>query len=76
MGPGDLLLLYTDGVSEALNPERHEYGEERMKSLFWGKIPGSAVEAIERMRNDVKIFARGAQQSDDITILAIRREQE
>jgi phosphoserine phosphatase RsbU/P len=74
MGPGDLLLLYTDGVSEALNPERQEYGEERMKSLFWDAIPAAAAEAIERMRDDVKLFARGAQQSDDITILAIRRD--
>ena len=76
MGPGDLLLLYTDGVSEALNPERQEYGEDRMKSLFWGELPASASEALERMRTAVKVFARGAQQSDDITILAIRRERE
>ena len=73
MEPGDLLLLYTDGVSECLNPEREEYGEERLRALFSGSRDVSAAEAVDRTQQDLLGFARGAQQSDDITMLAIHR---
>lgn len=74
MEPGDLLILYTDGVSEALNANREEYGEARLRRLFEGGHAPSAVAAMERLRGDVLEFTRGAAQSDDITILAVRRE--
>jgi sigma-B regulation protein RsbU (phosphoserine phosphatase) len=70
---GDLLVLYTDGVSEALNVEREEYGEERLRALFESDRECSAAGAIERLREDVLAFTSGAPQSDDITILSLRR---
>jgi sigma-B regulation protein RsbU (phosphoserine phosphatase) len=70
---GDLVVLYTDGVSECLDPERQEYGEERLQSLFIESRDLSADEAITRTHDDLLRFARGAQQSDDITLLVLRR---
>lgn len=73
MSPGDLLMLYTDGVSEAMSVDSEEYGEARMRALFKECRADSATEALERLRGDVLEFTRGARQSDDITILAVRR---
>ena len=73
--PGDLLVMYTDGVSEALNPEREEYGEDRLCALFADGHAMPAADALARARADVLAFARGAQQSDDITLVVVRREE-
>lgn len=70
--PGELFLLYTDGVNEAVNPQLEEYGEERLLACVNG-CPGAAPEQIiNAIRSEVRSFANGAQQSDDITILALR----
>lgn len=74
MEPGDLLILYTDGVSEAFNAKLEEYGEGRMRDLFTGNPVESAEEAVDRLRSDLLAFTAEAPQSDDITILAIRKE--
>jgi sigma-B regulation protein RsbU (phosphoserine phosphatase) len=73
MSTGDLLLLYTDGVSEAFNAGLEEYGEARLKALFSGDCVISAAQAVERLREDVFAFAGEARQSDDITIVALRK---
>lgn len=70
---GDLLVMYTDGVSECLDPEREEYGDHRLQSLFRHDRDVPADDAIARIHEDLVRFARGAQQYDDITILVIRR---
>jgi phosphoserine phosphatase RsbU/P len=71
--PGDLVVLYTDGVSECLDPDRQEYGEQRLQSLFVESREISAEDAIELTHRDLLRFARGAQQSDDITLVVLRR---
>lgn len=73
LDPGDLLVLYTDGVSEALDPQRQEYGAERLCDLFDHDRNLSAQQAIERAKEDLVLFTRGASQSDDITLLVVRR---
>lgn len=73
MSTGDLLLLYTDGVSEAFNAGLEEYGEARLKALFTGDCVISAAQAVERLREDVFAFTGEARQSDDITIVALRK---
>jgi len=74
MEPGDLLILYTDGVSEAMSVASEEYGEARLRRLFGDRRAGSAAEAVDALRSDILEFTRGAAQSDDITIVAIRRQ--
>ena len=71
---GDTLLLYTDGVTEAVDIDNKEYGEERLETLL-GNISSQTdcQQMIARVKADVKAFAGEAEQSDDITLLAIKR---
>ena len=72
--PGELFFLYTDGVTEAEDPERRQFGEERLESLLARKGHGArASQWIARVETAVREFARGRPQLDDITCLALRR---
>jgi len=70
--PGEMLLLYTDGVTEAQNSARSFYGESRLKQALASHTPSDAKAAIEVVRDDVRRFVAGAEQFDDITLLAVR----
>ena len=70
---GDTLLLYTDGVTEAVDPDYEEYGEERLEALLKNTPQADCQQLIDAVKADVKVFANGAEQSDDITLLAIKR---
>ena len=70
---GDTLLLYTDGVTEAVDPDYNEYGEERLEALLKNTSQVDCQQLIDAVKADVKVFANGAEQSDDITLLAIKR---
>ena len=70
IAPGDILLLYTDGITEAMNPGGELYGEERLDSLArqdYG-TPRALVDAVVA---DVRRHSATAPQSDDITLLAV-----
>ena len=70
--PGDTLFLYTDGVTEAMDGEMNPYEEQRLEK-FLGMRNGSSIqELIKGSFVDLKFFANGAPQADDITILALR----
>jgi serine phosphatase RsbU (regulator of sigma subunit) len=71
--PGDLLLLYSDGVTEALNPAEEEFGEERLVELVsgLGDVPAAAV--VEAIRSAVENWAAGHPAADDVTVVAVRR---
>ena len=77
---GDILYLYTDGVTEAMDPEENFYGEDRLRQLlsFGREYPHPSrecgiVQAIcETVSKDLADFVQGAEQSDDITMLCIR----
>ncbi len=70
--PGELFLIYTDGVNEAINPELEEFGEARLINCVNRSISGTAEDIIHSVRDEVHSFSNGAPQSDDITMLAIR----
>lgn len=70
--PGELLLLYTDGVNEAVNPALEEYGEQRLLTCVKSYPAGTPEQIIHAIRAEVQTFANGAPQSDDITMLALR----
>ena len=73
LGPGDLLLAYTDGVTEAMNAAGDFYGEERLMALLSGLPPGfSARGTIERILDDLRRFLAGVDAGDDITLVAVR----
>jgi phosphoserine phosphatase RsbU/P len=72
--PGDLFFLYTDGVTEAEDPEARQFGEDRLEGLLAKKGHGaSASQWTARIEAAVRAFARGRSQFDDITCLALRR---
>ena len=69
---GDALVLFTDGVSEAMSTESEEYGEERLEGVIGRSAGESAGEILEAIHRDVLLHATGAQQSDDITMMVLR----
>ena len=72
--PGDLFFLYTDGVTEAEDPDALQFGEDRLEGLLAKKGHGaSASQWTARIEAAVREFARGRSQFDDITCLALRR---
>lgn len=70
---GDTLLLYTDGVTEAINSGDEEFGEQRLLAVLAQLTGNSSQDIIERIKACVSDFAGEAEQSDDITLLAIKR---
>jgi sigma-B regulation protein RsbU (phosphoserine phosphatase) len=73
LAPGDTLVLYTDGVTDAADPGQGLFGEERVRACFAEGSGATATDSVERLLGQVRAFAAGAAQSDDITILALRR---
>jgi sigma-B regulation protein RsbU (phosphoserine phosphatase) len=72
--PGDTLLAYTDGVTEARNPRGNLYGERRLMSLIADRAYGSAAALLDAIDTAVNDHTAGAAPSDDITLLALRRD--
>jgi sigma-B regulation protein RsbU (phosphoserine phosphatase) len=70
--PGDTLVLYSDGVTEAFNEAGAAFGERGLVRELTGAAPGSAAEAVAAVLGAVKRHAGQAPPSDDITILATR----
>jgi sigma-B regulation protein RsbU (phosphoserine phosphatase) len=73
VGPGQVLLLYTDGLSEAFDPGGLMYGADRIRALSLREQGRTAQDLIERCVQDVTAFRNGARAADDMTIMAIRR---
>jgi serine phosphatase RsbU (regulator of sigma subunit) len=69
---GDLLLLYTDGVTEAENSDDSFYTAARLALLLRTAPTGSAKALVEFVREDIRRFGAGAEQADDITLFAVR----
>jgi serine phosphatase RsbU (regulator of sigma subunit) len=69
--PGDRLVLYTDGVTEAFNPADEAYGEERLIAEVRAHGDGAAAALVERICRSVTLFAGTAAQSDDITLTVL-----
>jgi len=71
--PGDTVVLFTDGVTEAMNADNQQFGLGRLTEVFEGKPPENATAANEAVFEYVRNFAGDAPQSDDITCLTLRR---
>jgi serine phosphatase RsbU (regulator of sigma subunit) len=72
MTPGDLLLLYTDGVSEAMDADHQLFGIERLRAAVTAKAHASTQEILEAIVAAIQAFTADAPQSDDMTLVAIR----
>lgn len=72
LAPGDTLLLYTDGVTEAFNDAREEFSDERLSKTALRAPVETPQALLQYLLRDVQAFANGTPQSDDITMLALR----
>lgn len=72
-GPGDMLFIYSDGVTEAMNEQHDQFEEERLEALLREMGDVSAQECVERVKNAVKEHTGTAPQNDDITMLVVKR---
>ncbi len=69
---GESIMLYTDGVTEARNPEGEFYGERRFLELMNAREYTCLVETHHALKDDVEKFVNGADQSDDVTIITLK----
>ena len=74
MEQGDTLVMYTDGVTEAMNPAFEEFGEERLDHILSGLVDKNSQQMIEAVKAGIVDFVNGAEQSDDITMLVLKRK--
>jgi sigma-B regulation protein RsbU (phosphoserine phosphatase) len=72
---GDSLVLYSDGLTEAFNPAREQYGSQRLTRLLEERASLPPQELLAATLNDLKQFRAGAPKTDDLTIMIIRRDE-
>jgi len=70
--PGELFFLYTDGVTEAMNPGREQFSNQRLQECLTKYKDKDLKELVGCMRQEVSAFAQGEAQSDDITMVVLR----
>lgn len=71
MAPGDFLVLFSDGVSEALDPDDNEFEDARILQSIAGAPAREAAAQMEHLLSSVKQFTAGAPQNDDVTVLVV-----
>ena len=69
----DCLILYTDGVTEALDNNSMEFGMDRMMQAVQTSAPDGAPAIVKRLTDDLRNFAGMQPQNDDITLIVIRK---
>jgi sigma-B regulation protein RsbU (phosphoserine phosphatase) len=72
--PGDTLVMFTDGVTEAMNPDGNEFGTGQLMTTLGGLAGRDSRQVVEAVKTAVKEFAGSAEQSDDITLLVVKRK--
>jgi serine phosphatase RsbU (regulator of sigma subunit) len=70
---GDLLLLYTDGVTEALNASQELFGDERLDQFLLTKGNLSAEELLNKLLEEVRRFTGKRELDDDLTLIALKK---
>ena len=73
MEPGDTLVLFSDGVTEAVNPSDEDFGETRLAELVASLSGRPAREIVKAVHDEVARFTQGAPPADDITVVVARR---
>ncbi|HUS75398.1 MAG TPA: SpoIIE family protein phosphatase [Methanothrix sp.] len=72
---GDILLLYTDGIVEAMNDKEELFGQKRLRSSLAAATELSAQGILDSILRDLRQFTEGEEQSDDITAIVIKAEE-
>ena len=71
--PGDILLVFSDGLSEAWGQDEEEFGEERMGVLIRDNASLPAQELERKIQDEVEVFTAGARATDDRTLIVVKR---
>ena len=72
--PGDVLVIYSDGVSEAVNPTGEEFGPTRLYQVVARSLDESAAGIRDRIESALTKFCQGTPAADDITLVIVKRE--
>ncbi len=72
LATGDVVVIFTDGVTEAVNTANEMFGDDRLEQLVKAAASLSAEEIKQRILNEVLVFTRGLPQSDDITLIVLK----
>ena len=75
MNDQDVLVLFTDGVNEYKNEDNDDYGKERIAEILKNMGTASVKKILNAILADIKDFAKGVPQQDDITILVLKRSK-
>ena len=73
--PGDVLVIYSDGVTEAVSPTGEEFGATRLYEVVSRNIEASAAGIRDRIESSLTKFAQGTSAADDITLVIVKRQQ-
>ena len=72
LAPGDMLVVYSDGISEAMNTADEEWGEEKLAASVRARRDGTSQSLIAHLFERADAFAAGAIQHDDMTLVVVR----
>jgi sigma-B regulation protein RsbU (phosphoserine phosphatase) len=72
LSSGDLLIQYTDGITEAMNEQGDEFGEDRLKMMIQKYASQNVNEFLTSLDHEIRVFTKGFSQNDDITAVAIK----
>jgi len=75
VAPGDLLIFYTDGVTEAMNGSDQMFGQERLQTIVTANAEKSAEQVCQAVLQALEIFTEDTPPSDDITLLVVKRQR-
>jgi sigma-B regulation protein RsbU (phosphoserine phosphatase) len=71
---GDVLVIYSDGVTEAVSPTGEEFGATRLYEVVSRNIEASAAGIRDRIESSLTKFAQGTSAADDITLVIVKRQ--
>jgi len=73
LAPGDKIVIYTDGVTEAQNAAGEFFGKKRLREIVTARAGGSCQAVHDAIQEAVTEFTEGAPQSDDITLVVLEK---
>ena len=75
LGPGDILVVISDGVTDAQNPQQEMFGEQRLLQVIRQEAPSGGQAIEKQLLKSIEEFTQGTAQNDDITFVAVEKCQ-
>jgi sigma-B regulation protein RsbU (phosphoserine phosphatase) len=74
LSKGDTIVIYSDGISEAMNNRKREFGDDRIKRVIKANLEKSSKKLIEILFSEVSKHFDGTPQNDDMTMIVVKRK--